>query len=386
MPLYKFGPNDVFHNVIKTHPQCSFFIYNGSVYYNNKVTLSGSHTSTTTHVPSGYVSLYEMNIDRASGDKIYAFVTKQGSSMAPNTISTTDFNNSSKYGYGSDLTASYPLSASISKRYWEENYSRQEITALQNTLDYYTPMSRHYNYSSSLGNKATQPLGLVSIPSIFYGSTIQRGSVNLKYYLTGTLIGELQDDGRRGELVQVGPIGSEGSGSVAGVVLYNEGFIVLTGSWALGTGVAQDAYVVASSEDYPRWRYFGQSMSGSIVAVTSSFSLDFKGTNPVPVLTMFAHAPIGQLNHSSNPTFIDYGQSTTPLTGTDHYIQNSSMTIKNTVSSAYADPTGSFRKTTYISKIGLYDDKKNLIGIAKLATPVKKTEERDFTFKLKLDF
>jgi len=101
---------------------------------------------------------------------------------------------------------------------------------------------------------------------------------------------------------------------------------------------------------------------------------------------MFAHAPIGQLNHSSNPTFIDYGQSTTPLTGTDHYIQNSSMTIKNTVSSAYADPTGSFRKTTYISKIGLYDDKKNLIGIAKLATPVKKTEERDFTFKLKLDF
>ena len=27
----------------------------------------------------------------------------------------------------------------------------------------------------------------------------------------------------------------------------------------------------------------------------------------------------------------------------------------------------------------------NLVAIAKLATPVKKTEERDLTFKLKLD-
>ena len=41
---------------------------------------------------------------------------------------------------------------------------------------------------------------------------------------------------------------------------------------------------------------------------------------------------------------------------------------------------------SFISKIGIYDEKKNLIGVAKLATPVKKTEERDFTFKLKLDF
>ena len=44
-----------------------------------------------------------------------------------------------------------------------------------------------------------------------------------------------------------------------------------------------------------------------------------------------------------------------------------------------------FKKQTYISKIGIYDENKNLIGVAKLATPVKKTEERDLTFKLKLD-
>ena len=43
------------------------------------------------------------------------------------------------------------------------------------------------------------------------------------------------------------------------------------------------------------------------------------------------------------------------------------------------------QKETYISKIALYDNDKNLIGFAKLATPVRKTEDRQFIFKLKLD-
>ena len=72
-------------------------------------------------------------------------------------------------------------------------------------------------------------------------------------------------------------------------------------------------------------------------------------------------------------------------TGSNGYHQNPEASIKNVVSSSYPDPTGSFAKTTYISKIGIYDKNKNLIGIAKVAKPVKKSIERDFTFKLKLD-
>ena len=59
---------------------------------------------------------------------------------------------------------------------------------------------------------------------------------------------------------------------------------------------------------------------------------------------------------------------------------------KNIVSSSHSHFSESFRKQTYISQIGLYDDDRNLIGIAKLATPVKKTEDLDYTFKLKVDF
>ena len=45
-----------------------------------------------------------------------------------------------------------------------------------------------------------------------------------------------------------------------------------------------------------------------------------------------------------------------------------------------------FDNVVYISKIGIYDEDKNLIGVASLANPVKKTEIREFMFKLRLDF
>ncbi|MAH47495.1 hypothetical protein CMI37_16870 [Candidatus Pacearchaeota archaeon] len=382
MSFYKFGPNDLFFNVIKTYPKCSFFIYSGSLSYNNQISGSGQFGASINHVPSGHISLHEVNVDRPSGQLIYPFISKNSTHVAPRTVSAKDYNGT--FSYGDELVATYPLSASIVKTLVAGGSSRNTIVALRNSLDFYTPLSRHYAYTSSYGDKSTQTIGLVSIPSIFYGSSIKKGTVGLKYYLTGTLIAELKDEKRNGELVQTGPYGSTGTGSVAGVVLYNEGFLLLTGSWALDSA-AQELYN-DSVLDNPKWIHFAQSISGSSTVASSSFNLEFNGTNPVPVRTLLAHAPIGELNHSSNPTYIEHGQALTPISGTYHYTENDELRIKNVVSSAYADPTGSFRKTTFISKIGIYDEKKNLIGIAKLATPVKKTEDRDFTFKLKLDF
>jgi len=102
---------------------------------------------------------------------------------------------------------------------------------------------------------------------------------------------------------------------------------------------------------------------------------------------MLAHANRGELNYSNNPTYIEYSVNTAsyhPMTGSYFYGERE-LTIKNIHSSSYSDPTGSLKKTTYITKVGIYDDKKKLIGIASVAKPVKKTEDRDLTFKLKLD-
>jgi hypothetical protein len=101
-------------------------------------------------------------------------------------------------------------------------------------------------------------------------------------------------------------------------------------------------------------------------------------------MTFFAHAKRGELNNSNNPTFISYG-SNTLTTGSNVYIEDKYMLPATVVSSSYNDPESYLEKTTFITKINIYDDSKNLIGVAKVAKPVKKTQDRDLTFKIKLD-
>ena len=135
--------------------------------------------------------------------------------------------------------------------------------------------------------------------------------------------------------------------------------------------------------------------SASYAPASSSYSLGFRGTQKTPVLTMMAHAPKNELNWSNNPTFIrrrvdnfsekDYDQIFVAETGAFAYKENKLVSIKNTISSSYCDHTASFLPQTYISKIGVYNNEGDLIAIAKLATPIRKSNEQDYTFKLKLD-
>ena len=450
MPLYKFGQSDVFYNRVETHPQCNFFFYSGSAYYNNRPQLAGAFVTSARGVLPGHVSLYELNVDRISGSAtndgdplaapnvIYPFIYKDSNSNRFRSVELTELDGQNVLfdeaaEYGDILTGSYPMSASIVKDYLAEDHVARaaqdvidavnnliitpetddfgypvksskgsKISALKNTLNNYTYLSPHFSYDSSSyavvpnqlapWNKAVQEMGLISVPSIFYGRQIQKGTVNLKFYITGTLIGELADERENGELIQIGPTGSNQSGTVAGVVLYNEGFMLLTGSWDLTEGGTK--FGPAHTENYigevassPRWIDFAQTIAtGSALDMpSSSFEMNFKGTNYVPTMTMLAHARKGHLNFSNNPTYIKYGQTTDPITSSIKFRESPTLEIKNIVSSSYKNFSASYHRQTYISKIGIYDEKRNLIGIAKVATPVKKTEERDFTFKLKLD-
>ena len=351
MPLYKFSQNDLFHNRIETHPQYNFFFYDGSAYCNNRPALSGAFSGEVPNVPSGHVSLYEMNVDRVSGssdeesdlpaeipDIIYSFITKDSDYTdyrTPRYVYDDEDRRqlvTTQREYGDIITGSYPMSAPITKEYFQplhmssstrdiiratdlgtevlqesddyvavageqtirlshhslhpshrmmesegpvidgvvETYGLtpkstlgSKINALKNTLNSYMHLSKHYAFASSSlpltgaatvdaegaflekrswspasneivnWDKAEQEIGLLSIPSIFYGRQIEKGTVSLKFYISGTLVGELQDKYKNGELVQVSPTGSVNSGSTAGVILYNEGFMLLTGSWDL---------------------------------------------------------------------------------------------------------------------------------------------------------
>ena len=87
MPFYEFGNNDLFYNRIKTYPSLNFYIYNGTVLYNSETNhlgeLSGEFVN---HVSPGEINLYELNVDRPSGQLIYPFITKDGSLTSFQTI------------------------------------------------------------------------------------------------------------------------------------------------------------------------------------------------------------------------------------------------------------------------------------------------------------
>jgi hypothetical protein len=318
----------------------------------------------------------------------YPFITKNSSLSSFK--GSTGFNAAS---YADVLVgADYPRTSSISSHYYYQvtNFTaeRREIYALRNTLDYYKTLSLHYAYSSSLGDKQDQEINLINIPSLFYGSSIDRGTVELSYYISGTLIAKLQDINKNGELIQT--FGTLGSGNVAGVVLYNEGFILLTGSWKLDDNFQEILiYNPAPSSSYAKWVHWGAGLYVTPnITISSSFDLKFEGVNYVNSLTMLAHAEKDDLNHSNNPTYVEYGQSQLQIYDLENvtsYDEYHLLNIKNTLKYPFENYTGSLEKQTYISKIGIYDENKNLIAIAKLAKPIRKTENRDFTFKLKID-
>ena len=381
MSFKKFEKKDILRNVIETHPKVRFDIYDSKLYYNNRTPISGAFAENVRNVPSGFISLYEMNIDRVSGSNnlIYPFVEKDSNLIKFKAATTTSFNEAE---YGAILTGSYPLSASITRSKITGSSNRQ-YSALKNTLQHYAVLSSDY---TMIADYLFATASLISIPSIFYGSSIEKGTVDLKFYISGTLTARVQDINKNGRLIQTEGLGASLGTSSAGVVLYNEGFLILTGSWTLGSGHTENYDSIPSAS--PAWIYFGCGANDGTATGTipsSSYSLEFNGTNYVPSWTFMAHAGIGEFNHSNNPTYIQHGQTNQTLSGAYVYEQPTNTKIQNVVSSSYLDPTGSFEKTTYISKVAIYDKDKNLIGIATTSSPIKKTQNRNITFKLKMD-
>jgi hypothetical protein len=374
--LRQFGPNDIYVNEIRTHPQYEFVMWNGTEYINNR-------KYEGVDIKTGTVNLYEYNVNRAAGEaRIFPFVEKGGGLIRLNSTPVSSFTGSA---YGSTIQGEYPLTASIARQLFDSSdglgaSERLRLHAMRTTFDYYKYLSPVYDYETYYSGST---VNLISIPSIMFGSRIKPGSLDLKIFHSGTLVGRAKDIRRNGELICI--TGSN-SGSVVGVALYGEGFLALTSSDTVAA--VNDTYAGTAARVTASWIYFGSHHAGTNKPRETVFSLEFKGTHTVPVVTMMAHANSGEMNNSLNPTFISSSVSGTIRTSSNNsssFIENDETPIKNTVESPFANTTGSFEKQTFISKVGVYDENRNLIAIAKLAQPIRKREEDSYTFKLKLD-
>ena len=452
MSLKKFDRSDIIRNTIRSYPKTKFFIYQSKVYYNNKSIESGSFSSDIEGA-SGGLSLFEYNIDK-SGSTLFSGREEGLVTFNPNPFTTnypiipyvikgssknfikasnrrrvltegpTDSYQITASGPLQDvidgylttdptfvLTGStYSLTSSLIRQYMATAGAttskhggtatvptNREYFALKPSLDFYATRSPHYAVEFSANdigtwNKDNQAINLLKIPKIFYGTRIDPGSVSLKFFYTGSLAGELKDTKHNGELIQVGPTGSNGSGSVAGVVMYEEGFILLTGSWGL---TPKFSLSPGSADVSGSWFYFAAGANDGVVSGSgnvsgsfhsASFDLSFKGQTDTQVMTMYCHARRGEVNLSNNPTFFEYGQNKLSISSSNIYQENDNYRIKNTVSSSFTNHSASFKKQVYISRIAVYDDDQNLLGIASLSSPVLKEEAQDISFKLKMDF
>lgn len=138
-----------------------------------------------------------------------------------------------------------------------------------------------------------------------------------------------------------------GSSNLVGNIFYSEGLAVLKGG---------GLNVESPSNDF-----------GEVSPTNHKWRISLKGVHRIPVKIFRCRAPAGQLNASTNPSFYQF------LTGTTATFRNEKEIVM--------DPP-----TTYVTAIGLYNDDYKLVGLAKLAQPIKKEEGQDILFRLRLDF
>ena len=401
MSLKRFGPNDLIYSSLVAKPEFRFIIHSGSSYRDSEILADGDFTNKIKHMDNGEISLHELNINRPSDSLIRGYIEKSTTRYAHRKISTSQFDDSSQFQYGAQLTQSYPITASLTRIFIDEgpefdqqNFqnigsatfaatNKRYIRALKNVIDNAESFGKSLEYAD-LG---TRKVNIVGIPGIFYGSRVDPGSVKLSYYITGTLTSRLEDSRKDGTLVET--FGQK-VGAIAGHIIYNHGIVILTGSWDLSNGSYTDNFFSKSSVKSPSWLSFGTGLPivGDSVEfgsnISSSYGIDFKGTNKIPTLTMFAFSKKNEQNYSINPTFLE-SSSVKPLMN-DFTYQDPDRNIKNITKSDFVNHSASFVNTTFITKIGIYDKDKNLIAIASLANPAKKTPDRDYMFKMRVDF
>ena len=431
MHKFEFTPDDLFINRLKTYAEYNVFIYQSKMSINRGVQPNGS----------GGLVVYDINANRSGTDKVYPFVesgsTKPifkrqvyqpllksfsseyqfigqywsqisgASKVAAYGDGIIDVGGTLSYtsSYGSESPIKRNLTNTITQTeasYFNLTASGIQTTrlaiprtmnitasALQNVARKYTTLSNHFIFvSSSIRSRDlvydSNDINFITIPSMYYGSTIKKGSVELNYYITGSKIATCADTNHNGTLI--GTTGST-SGSVVGLVLYDEGIIMLTSSVSLETTNGIEYKNLGASID-SSWLFYGTSLNDGIPVSTpglnkASYDLNFKGTNYINTMTMFAHARKGHLNHSNNPTYRDLTYVRPTIAGSGTSFSEGGSTIANVVSASYV--SASFEKTTYISKVHIYDEDGNLIAITSMAKPIKKTLTDEFTFKMKLD-
>lgn len=149
-----------------------------------------------------------------------------------------------------------------------------------------------------------------------------------------------------------------------GLIYYQAGIAVLTSSIFPGT-----ANMEATSGVYMQ----GMLRSKTIDEISDSVrhrvrNISFNNTTELNSSIYFCRANAHEFNYSANPTYIDSG---------------SKIRVKTTGNSSRESENSPI---SYITTVGLYSFDNELLAVAKLSEPLKKTNSSDLTLRVRLDY
>jgi len=139
--------------------------------------------------------------------------------------------------------------------------------------------------------------------------------------------------------------------SIIGNTYYN--------SAAARTKFIPDFFVSASIDNIVD--HFARDRFGS----TTSTAFTFQNETRIHSQLIFCRADADSFNFSANPTFAD---------------------ANGRINCIETGQEGNQRSFTFPTTIGLYNNDLTLLAVAKLSRPVEKNDERDITFRVRLDF
>lgn len=169
--------------------------------------------------------------------------------------------------------------------------------------------------------------------------------------------------GDYGVLYDAGGATSTDTGIGKGIIFYQAGIMVLSASiFSSSAGNLEKFWAYEGNS----WNVTQSMMSGAMSSSADALrqriqSISFNNTTEINSTIYFCRVPHNKFNYSTNPT----------------YLSGSKLRVKN---NAIDDPV------SYITTVGLYSSNNELLAVAKLSEPLKKTPSNELTLRVRLDY
>jgi hypothetical protein len=227
----------------------------------------------------------------------------------------------------------------------------------------YTP--NYYNYlSNTLPPDRYFPTGsdsivVISIPSNLFGEYIAPNSVQIQ--VSGSTI-SVQDDGLGNILFGTLKVGD---------IIYQHGIIIITKT---GYSAVSDNYGTGS---YGNIIYDGAGVDFINNFYTNNLTCSFESTVTIHETQYKCTIRENEFNFSNNPSLLSGSVAISNGSGSS-FPQPGSGKLNDNVTGSYFSP--------YITTVGLYNNNKELLAVAKLAQPLPVSSVTDTSILINFDF